>query len=135
MSAPAGRVVPIVFTLAAVALAAAAPVVYVASLDVPFLRRSGLVLFALLILAMACVGRARSLQAPLSRVAVVVVFAITLWTAWLFFVKARLPVEHAPAVGAPAPSFVAAAYDGSSFDLAAARRSGPILLVFFRGFW
>lgn len=122
-------------SLVAVLLAVAAPCAYVATLDVPFLRRSGLLLFGLLVLALASAARARAMRAPWARTAVTIVFAVTVWVAWLFFLKARLPADRAPQVGERAPAFVATAYDGAAFDLTAALAKGPILLVFFRGFW
>ncbi|MEZ5965097.1 MAG: hypothetical protein R3F56_14780 [Planctomycetota bacterium] len=135
MNVGAARGRGLVLTLASVLLAGAAPLLYVATLDVPFLRRSGVLLFGVLVLALACVARARAMQAPLSRIAVVLVFVTTLAAAWFFFVRQRLPSDSCPAVGSPAPSVVATVHDGSSFDLDQARRSGPILLVFYRGFW
>jgi len=43
--------------------------------------------------------------------------------------------KHGLAVGAPAPEFALPASDGSTVSLAALRAGGPVLLVFYRGWW
>lgn len=41
----------------------------------------------------------------------------------------------APGLGATLPDFEVALADGGSFALADARRAGPVLIMFYRGFW
>ncbi len=42
---------------------------------------------------------------------------------------------NAPKIGDVAPDFEAALVDGGTFSLAEARRAGPVLVMFYRGFW
>lgn len=41
----------------------------------------------------------------------------------------------APTIGDTLPDFEVALADGGTFSLAEARRAGPVLLFFYRGFW
>jgi hypothetical protein len=41
----------------------------------------------------------------------------------------------APKLGDVAPDFEAALVDGGTFSLAQARAAGPVLVMFYRGFW
>jgi hypothetical protein len=41
----------------------------------------------------------------------------------------------APGLGDTAPDFEAALVDGGTFRLAQARAAGPVLVMFYRGFW
>ncbi len=41
----------------------------------------------------------------------------------------------APSLGDTIPDFEVALADGGSFSLAQARKAGPVLLFFYRGFW
>lgn len=41
----------------------------------------------------------------------------------------------APQLGDVAPDFEAALVDGGTFSLAQARAAGPVLVMFYRGFW
>lgn len=41
----------------------------------------------------------------------------------------------APTLGDTLPDFEVALADGGTFSLAEARRAGPVLLFFYRGFW
>lgn len=41
----------------------------------------------------------------------------------------------APAIGDVAEDFVLPLADGGSFDLSQARKAGPVLVMFYRGFW
>jgi hypothetical protein len=41
----------------------------------------------------------------------------------------------APQLGDTAPDFEAALVDGGTFRLAQARAAGPVLVMFYRGFW
>ncbi len=43
--------------------------------------------------------------------------------------------EHGLAVGTPAPEFTLPASEGRTVSLTALRASGPVLLVFYRGWW
>lgn len=42
---------------------------------------------------------------------------------------------RAPTLGDTLPDFEVALADGGTFSLAEARRAGPVLLFFYRGFW
>ena len=42
---------------------------------------------------------------------------------------------HAPQLGDIAPDFEAPLVDGGTFSLSEARRAGPVLVMFYRGFW
>lgn len=41
----------------------------------------------------------------------------------------------APGLGATLPDFEVALADGGTFKLAEARKAGPVLIMFYRGFW
>jgi len=41
----------------------------------------------------------------------------------------------APAIGDVAQDFTVALADGGTFDLAQARKAGPVLVMFYRGHW
>ena len=45
------------------------------------------------------------------------------------------PTPNAPQLGDTAQDFVLPTSDGASFDLAQARADGPVLIMFYRGFW
>jgi hypothetical protein len=45
------------------------------------------------------------------------------------------PTPNAPQLGDIAQNFVLPLADGGQFDLAAARANGPVLIMFYRGFW
>ena len=72
------------------------------------------------------------------------------WTMWLgaggtlvtllfvvaFFGLFRLPdAEGTPAVGTLPPDFTLADQDGTQVSLSSFRSRGPVLLVFYRGYW
>lgn len=42
---------------------------------------------------------------------------------------------NAPTIGATLPDFSVALADGGRFELANARAAGPVLIMFYRGFW
>lgn len=42
---------------------------------------------------------------------------------------------EAPAIGDVARDFTLPLADGGTFDLAQARKAGPVLVMFYRGFW
>jgi hypothetical protein len=42
---------------------------------------------------------------------------------------------QAPGLGATIPDFEVALADGGTFSLAQARKAGPVLIFFYRGFW
>ncbi len=42
---------------------------------------------------------------------------------------------EAPGMGATLPDFEVALADGGTFALAEARKAGPVLIMFYRGFW
>jgi peroxiredoxin len=42
---------------------------------------------------------------------------------------------NAPRLGDVAPDFEGALIDGGTFSLAQARQAGPVLVMFYRGFW
>lgn len=42
---------------------------------------------------------------------------------------------NAPGLGATLPDFEVALADGGTFKLAEARKAGPVLIMFYRGFW
>ena len=48
---------------------------------------------------------------------------------------AYVPAPGAPQLGDTAPDFTAALASGGTFSLEEARKAGPVLLMFYRGFW
>ena len=63
------------------------------------------------------------------------IFLFALFALWAFFVAARLPESRAPAIGQAVPNAEFVAPDGTPFVVSEVAKSGPVLLVFYRGHW
>lgn len=109
----------------------------------PFLRDTGLLNLALLLVAVALsvlgVRRAWSrgwLRRVAGAVGVVLSTALLgLFVAYCYVLSYQLPsADGAVAVGERLPPIALTASDGSRVDLAEASRD-PLVLVFYRGFW
>ena len=116
-------------------LVLAAPISFVLTLEQPFLRSTGALAFALLALgllfALRGVVRRHRAARPILGAGVLLAGACV----WGFFGLARLPQTHGVEAGALAPDFTLADSAGTRWSLRDARRQGPVLLVFYRGFW
>ncbi len=117
-------------------LAVAGPGVYFFLLDHAFLRSTGLAAFVLMIpgavlglLAFLRGGRWRVRLPGLFSVLMLVLFAGS------FFWLLRLPSAGAFAELERAPDFTLRDHLGNEFTLSKELADGPVLLVFYRGFW
>lgn len=63
------------------------------------------------------------------------VTVLVLFTAAFFFMMTVPTTGHELATGQPAADFTLPNHDGSSVSLADFHAKGPVLLVFYRGFW
>ena len=109
---------------------------YVALLDVPFLRSTGLL--AMLVMG---VGTALSLVAlvkarrPWTWAVAGVNVLMTVTFTYYFFVYAVLPEAQGPPRLTRAPDFTVVDHLGQTVRLNDALASGPVLLAFYRGHW
>ena len=115
------------------ALVVAAPFAYAALVNDVVAARTGWPLFAAVIVGLALATIAAVRDARLrTRVAAALALAGALgWTA-MFFVALRTP-GVAPLATAPDVTLVGP--DGAPVSLAVERAKGPVLLVFYRGWW
>lgn len=110
---------------------------YVALLGVPLLRSTGLPAFLVMTVAalggILAVRRDRRLfprLLTLANVALLSLFTFSFFWVWAL----PLPAETATALQV-APEFELPDESGRVVSLKDARRDGPVLLVFYRGFW
>jgi hypothetical protein len=121
--------------LGGLALCIAAPFAWAFTLDNAFLRSTGAASWVCLALGIAlAVTAARADRRRWVRVsfgvdvAIVAVFAVT------YFTFPKLPAAQSPALER-APDFELTASDGARVHLADELTRGPVLLVFYRGYW
>ena len=112
------------------------PVGYMLLLEQPFIRSTGLPAFLLLVVGVplgiyAAAGDRRGWVrgAALLDVLILAVFS------GYFFGMARLPAAGPLAGITTAPDFTLQNQEGKWVSLGEARQSGPVLLVFYRGYW
>ncbi|MCG3128783.1 MAG: hypothetical protein CHACPFDD_03675 [Phycisphaerae bacterium] len=135
-----GAAAPRGFPLRAAAcllLSLAGGFVYVALLGVPLLRSTGLPAFVIMgaaaIAGVLAVRRDRRLfprLLALGNLALLGIFTFSFFWVWAL----PLPAETATALQV-APEFELPDESGRIVSLKDARRGGPVLLVFYRGFW
>ena len=119
--------------LLGLALVVAAPLAYVAFVSHPTAARTGWPMFAV-----GGVGLALARVAALgdrrwrTRVGATLAVLVGIGWAWLFFGALRVP--SGPML-ATAPDFTLADPSGQPVSLAQERAKGPVLLVFYRGWW
>ena len=119
--------------LLSVVVLALAPLSWFWTIDVPFLRASGLTAWLLLAVALAlALSAARVDRRSWVRGVALLQVAAALFFGWAFFVLARLPAAAPPA---RAFDFTLPDQEGRPVSLAAELEKGPVLLVFFRGHW
>jgi hypothetical protein len=109
---------------------------YVALLDVPFLRSTGLLAFLVMGLgtALSVVALAKA-RGPWTWAVAGANVLMTVTFTYYFFVFAVLPeVQGLPRL-TQAPDFAVRDHSGATVRLNDALASGPVLLVFFRGHW
>ena len=105
-------------------------------MDVPWIRASaapvwiGFALAALLALVAIRRDRRIWVRSVAGLTLGVIVFGVV-----AFFFLARLPQARAPDVGATVPEVSLVDHRGQPVALRESARTGPILLVFYRGFW
>lgn len=125
-----------IWALLGLALTLAWPVVYMLAVESPTARSTGWPAFAVAIAGVAVCAWA-ALGDRRVRVLVPSVLSVLVLAAWtgLFFVGLKVPATPAFAALTRAPDFTLPDHAGRPVTLASARSGGPVLLVFYRGFW
>ncbi|HET6204282.1 MAG TPA: hypothetical protein VFI25_15930 [Planctomycetota bacterium] len=133
LAAPARRTR---LALASLALTLAGPVLYLLLLGDPVLRSTGAPAFLLMAAGIA-LGLVASRRDPRPRIRAFLAASsgLTALFAFGFFVLAALPRAASAETLEHAPEFTLPDQEGRPVSLGAARSSGPVLLVFFRGHW
>lgn len=121
--------------LVAVVLALAGMPLYMQTIDHPFLRRTGLATFVPMALGAllgwyAQIGDRRLWARALGWTPA----ALTVLSVIMFFVLTALPTARVATAGT-AQNFTLPDHTGQSVALADKLAAGPVLLVFYRGFW
>ena len=105
-------------------------------LEVPFLRTTGLVSFALFGLGTVLgVLSARRNRAAWSWIAPALGILMAVGLAYYLFIYAVLPASSGLTALNMAPDFTLVDHTGSRVTLYENLVSGPVLLVFYRGYW
>lgn len=119
--------------IAGFVLVVAAPFIYGALIANPVTARTGWPMFAAMLagIALAVLAARRDARRRTRAVAVFSALVALGWT-WLFFGGMRVPAAT-PLVRAP--DFTLADPSGRSVTLSQVTARGPVLLVFYRGFW
>jgi len=122
--------------LAGLALVVVAPVAYVPLMSNATARATGWPAFVVAGLGIALAGwaAARDARKRTRACAVLAVLVTAAWT-WLFFGAMRLPPSDTLAKLTTAPDFTLPDELGHPISLRDARARGPVLLVFYRGWW
>ncbi len=125
------------FAALALALTLAGPFLYLLRLDDPALRRTGAVLFSVMgvgcLLGLATAYWDRRFQI---RWLAGLNVALAVGIGAMFTFLGKLPHDSgAPQAGQPAPTLTLTDHQGTEVDLAREFAAGPVLLVFYRGFW
>jgi drug/metabolite transporter (DMT)-like permease len=117
-------------------LVLAAPVIYFFTLSIPFQHRTGLIAF--IVMGLGCIlAIVAGVKDRRLRVRVLAGFNVCLTLfALAFFFNPNMPKQTGSAhVGSPAPEFTLADHTGQPVSLSEVHRTGPVLLVFYRGHW
>lgn len=122
--------------LAGLLLALAGPVSYVAFLDQPFLRATGAAGFALLILGtlIGWMAATRDRRKWVRGAAIFNTLLLGLFAYGLFGLSA-LPESQSFAAMSSPPDFTLPDENNRPVKLSDTYSAGPVLLVFYRGFW
>jgi hypothetical protein len=121
--------------LLATLLCIAAPVAWSLALDVPWMRASGAPMWALLAAGVVLGVRAARDGRRLLRVLLGLDVGLLAACAWLFFGLSALPPGTTAEGLERAPDFTLPDDDGQPVTLVKELSHGPVLLVFYRGFW
>lgn len=120
----------------ALSLVIAGPVCYVMLMEIPWILSSGLPAFALMIVGCVIgIMAATSDQRWRIRVVAAVNVALTGLFAFGFFVLAGIPESETFATISEVPEFVLPDEEGNPVSLRDTVNAGPVLLVFYRGYW
>lgn len=126
----------LLLAVAAIALSLAAPWVYVALMKSPFIRSTGLPAFGIMgvasIMGIVAARRDRRIAVRLLGWTNPVMF---LAFAGAFFIWSALPPSESFAALDHAPDFTLNDQAGEPVSLKDALASGPVHLVFYRGWW
>jgi len=122
--------------VAAVLITMLGALLYLIQINTEWIRRTGLP--SLVIMTLGTVAGVRLAVRHRSAFGAFLASASVVLTGALayYIYGARLPAPgSAPVVGATAPTFVLPDSNGRRISLEAFRGRGPVLLVFYRGFW
>lgn len=113
-----------------------APLAWVATLNTPFMRSTGLAAWVCLAISITLGVMAwRTDRRPWVRGIFVADLLITAGLVWGAFGFARLPSSASARTMTTAPDFTLVDHTGTAVNLARELDHGPVLLVFFRGSW
>ena len=117
-------------------LVVAGPFAYMASLENPLMRSTGLPAFALMAVGVV-VGLVSAFSRPgrWPRVSAGLAMALTALFAFGFFVGMHIPDSPQFAAVDAAPDFTLPDQTGKPVSLRQELAKGPVLLVFYRGHW
>ena len=122
--------------LAGLALVLLAPVAYVPLMSNATARATGWPAFLTAAIGIALAGWAATVDARRrTRAGAVLAVVVTAAWTWLFFGAMRLPPSDALTKLTTAPDFTLPDELGRPVSLHEARAQGPVLLVFYRGWW
>lgn len=125
------------FVLAAIALVVCSIAIYPPLMDIAWIRSTAAPTWVGFSLAALCalIAMRRDRRIWIRAIAGLTL-ALILFGVYAFFGLARLPQsDGVPLPGARIPAVVLPDQDNRPVDLQAAARTGPTLLVFYRGFW
>lgn len=114
----------------------AGPVVYTVLMDVPWIRSSGAPAFAMIVLGVVLSFAAENRRPGLStKIMAGLNTAFLVLFGFAFFVMGAVPDSPKFDGLKTAPDFTLKDENNNAVSLADARAEGPVLLVFYRGFW
>lgn len=109
---------------------------YMLLIDVPWIRSSGLPTTGLIILGIGLsLSAMRRRPSAGAKILIGLNIGVLVFWHWAFFILAAVPASPRFNELKTAPDFSLVDENGSTVSLVAARAEGPVLLVFYRGFW
>lgn len=124
-------------SLVGLLLTLAGGISYFLLMSVPWIRTHAIPNIALAIVGIAlCTFALKQRRTKLIIAASAVSYLVAIGFLLSIFVLMRLPAPQTTfAAGQSPPEFTLPNQDGQSISLASYRNKGPVLLVFYRGFW
>jgi hypothetical protein len=127
---------PWLLAVGGIVLSLAGPVVYSLAIDMPWIRSSGAPAFALIIIGVTISFVAVNRRPRLAtKIMACLNSAFLVLFGYMFYFMLAVPESPKFDGLKTAPDFSLKDENNSAVSLADARSSGPVLLVFYRGFW